>query len=451
MSGPTEPDRTETRPFWWDDAPIEPVDPAMRPPATADVLVIGAGFTGLSAAKALAEAGRAVIVIDAARLGAGASTRNGGMIGWGHRAKLSALARRYGRSAAVEILAEAKRSFDFTCGLIETLDVDCRLHRVGRYLGAASETHFDALRAEAEDLRTTLGFDVHIVERSEQAREIATDAYVGGLLMPEHAVLHPGLFHAGLLRAVRRAGATALGGVAATGVQRDGDATLVETSSGVVRARDVVVAANGYAGAHGRALAALARRVIPLPSYMVATERLGANRIRDLMPGGRAYVDTRSVHSYFRPAPDGDRLLWGGRASLTDISERRAAEKLRGHIASVFPDLRDVGVERSWTGRIAYTWDVIPHIGRLDLGRAEVWHASGYCGSGVAMAPYLGWRLAQKVLGTAEAATGFDAADFRPTPGYWGLAPALRAVEVWHRFLDWRAGVRSVRLKRSAR
>lgn len=438
-------------PFWREEAPLEALS-TETPPRRVEVLIVGAGFTGLSCAKALADGGREALVIDAQALGDGASGRNGGMIGWGHRAKLGALSRRYGAEAALEILGEAKRSYDFTRGLIAELGVDCRLRETGRYLAAASPARYESLARDLAKIAPKVGFEAHMIPKSDQSAEITTGAYHGGALFPTHATLHPGLFHQGLLKAARASGAAAMGGLAARRIKRDGAQWRVEADRGEICAETLVIATNGYSEIYSAGLAHLARRLLPLPSFIIATTPLGANKVRALMPGGRAYVDTRSVHSYFRADPGGERIVWGGRASLQDISLDKAAPRLRAHMASVFPELWDVELTHAWKGRIAYTSDVIPHLGRLEGGRLSgAYFAAGYCGSGVALAPYLGWRLGQKILGGPEAASALDVARFRPFLAGPARPWILAATEAWHKLLERREGVAQPRWRGPAR
>ncbi|MEO1274192.1 MAG: FAD-binding oxidoreductase [Pseudomonadota bacterium] len=429
----------KTEPFWHDAAPPEAALAVVDLPARVDVVVIGAGFTGLSAARRLAQAGRSVIVLDAGRPGDGASSRNGGMIGWGHRASLDGLAKRYGEEVARAVLTEARASYDFTTGLIAEERIECDLLITGRFLAAASPLHYERLAREAEAARQAAGLEIEVLSRTDQTQEIVTTAYHGGLLMPTHGGLHPAKFHRGLLAAARRAGAEVIGHTPVTAIDRLGPTGFrIGTSRGTIEARDVAVATNGYSGFHGKALRPFAERLVPLPSFILATEPLGENRIRALMPGGRMYVETRSTHAYFRADPSGQRILWGGRASLNPISPERALPRLRGQMLSIFPELEDVAITHSWTGRIAYTRDSIPHIGRHE----GLWFACGYCGSGVAMAPYLGWRMAEKILGGDGARTGFDATRFNRVPFYRGLPLVLSGMELWHKAKDWREGVR---------
>ena len=424
------------RPFWHEAAPPEPPS-NIAPPERAEIAVIGAGFTGLSAALALAEAGREVVVLEAGPPGAGASTRNGGMIGWGHRARLERLARRHGQRTAHAILTEARRSLDFTEALIARLPGDSRHRRTGRYLAAASARHFTDLRAWARDEAPRLGMEVEVVGPADQPRHIATQTYHGGLVFPQHGMLHPALFHRALLQAARAAGVRVIDHCAVTGVSGAPGAWRIAHAHGRLGAGELVHAGNGYSGGPGGAVPALGRRLVGVPSFMIATERLGADRLAALLPQAQSIVDTRATHSYFRPDPAGERLLWGGRAALSPLSAERAARRLRDHMLSVFPELSEVGISHSWSGFVAFTRDGVAHLGRIE----GIWHAAGYNGSGVAMAPYLGWCLAQKILGRDEGVTGFDGARFAPFRLHRASPVALRAVNLWYRLRDRRHGV----------
>lgn len=362
------------------------------------------------------------------------------MIGWGHRVRLEGLARRHGARVARAILEEARRSLDFTRALIDRLPGDVRHRRTGRYLGAASPRHFERLAVWARDEAPGLGMAVEIVPAAEQDRHIATETYCGGLLFPEHGLLHPGLFHAALLAAARAAGAAVIDHCPVTSIAGGPGAWRIVHGRGETRAREIVHAANGYSGGARGPVPALGRRLVPVPSFLIATERLGANRVAGLIPQGQAIVDTRATHSYFRPDPEGTRILWGGRAALSDLPPLRAAARLRDHMLSVFPDLAGARITHSWTGRVAFTRDGVAHVGQL----GGVWHAGGYNGSGVAMAPYLGWRVAQKLLGRPEGATGFDEARFEVPPLRAASPLLLRGLDLWLRARDRFEGVRRI-------
>ncbi|MDT8344297.1 MAG: FAD-binding oxidoreductase [Thermohalobaculum sp.] len=427
-------------PFWHEAAPPEPPSGTPAPPDT-DVAIIGAGYTGLACAMALAAAGRRAVVFEAGAPGAGASSRNGGMIGWGHRAKIETLARTYGRDNAVAMLGEARASLDFTLALIDRLPGETMYRRTGRFLGAASPRHFAALADWARTEAPVLGMEVAVVPRAEQGRHIATDLYHGGLHLPQHGGLHPALFHKALLDAARGAGAAVIDHCPVAQLAGGPGGWTLRHAQGETRAAEVVYAGNGYTGGSAGPFASIAQRLIPIPSTIIATEPLGANRMGHLFPGGNMIVETRATHGYFRPDPWGERILFGGRASLNILPERESARLLRDMMLSVFPDLGDVRLTHSWKGFVAFTFDGVPHAGQL----GGVWHACGYNGSGVAMAPYLGWKLAQRMLGLADGATGFDRAAFRAQAFYRGNPWFLSVLELWYKLKDRREGVAAIR------
>ncbi|MEM1382727.1 MAG: FAD-binding oxidoreductase [Pseudomonadota bacterium] len=431
-----EPRALKTTPFWHEAAPPE-APSGVVPSEKTEIAIVGAGFTGLSCALHLAEAGRQVTLFEAGPPGAGASTRNGGMIGWGHRTSLATLARHHGEDGARAMLGEGVRSLDFTLGLIERVALGAMYRRTGRFVGAGSTQHYDRLARWAAEEAPALGMEVEVVPQAEQGRHIATDSYRGGLHFRQHGGLHPALFHRGLLDAARAAGVEVVDHCPVKTVSGEDGAWRISHPHGETEAADLVYAGNGYAGGGQGPFGEMARRLIPIPSTIIATETLGANRMASLFPQGNMIVETRSFHAYFRPDPWGERILFGGRASLNVLPEEESARRLRAAMLGVFPELGDVGLTHSWRGFVAFTFDNVPHIGQL----GGVWHACGYNGSGVAMAPYLGWRLAMKMLCAEEAETGFDSAPFAKRAFYRGNPWFFRALEVWMSLKDRWEGV----------
>lgn len=415
-------------PWWWEAAPRPRLAEAPLP-AASDVVVVGSGFTGLSAALELARAGREVLVLEAGEPGEGASSRNGGMIGSGHRLMFDDLARRNGAETARAVLGEGLAALEFTAGLIEREQIACHFARTGRFRAACAPAHYDAIGRETERLRKEIGLEAEMVPRGEQHREVATDFYHGGCLYPRHGGLHPGLFHQGLLDRVIAAGAAIAARTPALGIDRQGAGFEVATPRGRVRAGQVVVASNGYTGAESPAFR---RRLVPISAYMIATEPLEPTRLKGLIPGGRMIVETRRRHCYYRLSPDGRRLLFGGRAALHAVDPGRSGARLRGFLADLFPELASVRVSHSWSGRLGFTMDDLPHIGVRD----GVHFALGYNGSGVAMAPWLGHRIARKLLGDAEGAGPFERLPFAAVPLYFGRPWFLPLLDVWFRARD---------------
>jgi glycine/D-amino acid oxidase-like deaminating enzyme len=422
----------EFAPFWWEAAAPEALAEAPLP-REVDVAVVGAGFTGLSAALELVRAGRGVLVLDSDRPGEGASTRNGGMIGSGHRVGLGRLTRRYGRQTALRLLEEGLAAQDFTMDLIAREQIACHLVRSGRFRGAWRAAHYDAMGREIETLQKAIGLEAEMVPRAEQHREIASDAYHGGVVYHRHGGLHPGLFHSGLMRRVLAAGGTVAGSAPVAAIAHEGGRLRLDTARGRVSARDVVVATNGYTGP---LTPGLRRRLIPVPSYMIATEPLPGGTVERLIPARRMIVESRRRHCYYRPSPDGLRILFGGRASLTTIEPRAGARILHRLVIGVFPELSDVKVTHAWRGFVAFSRDMLPHLGRHD----GLHYALGYNGSGVAMAPYLGHKIALQVLGRPEGRSPFDATPFPTIPFYTGRPWFLPALELAYRWRDRREG-----------
>jgi len=416
------------KPYWWDAAPREePAEIAL--PAACDVAIIGAGYTGLSAALTLARAGRTVVAFDAGAPGDGASTRSGGMIGHGHRLSYAELIERFGQEKAKDLIREGIASLEFVKALIADEKIDAGMQLTGRLRGAWTEADFASLRRDAEALKRDFDMPIDILSEEDVSREMAADCYKGGLLFRAHGGVHPALLHQGLLDKAREAGVLVAGYTPVTGVNRDAKGAVVRTTRGSVIATEVVATTNGYSG---QATPELARRVVPIPSFLIATEPLGIARVRSLIRNNRMLVETRSTHRYYRPSPDGTRLVIGGRAALHPIHLDVAARWLMRELRALFPSLHDARVSHAWTGNVAMTRTDLPGIGQRD----GIWYALGCNGSGVAMMPHLGRKLALKVIGQREGRTAFDDIPLTAVPLYNGSAWFRPLMTWWFRAGD---------------
>lgn len=415
-------------PYWWEEAPPTPGDtPAM--PTSADVAVIGSGYTGLSAALTLARAGRSVVVFDSDTPGIGASSRNGGMLGSWLKPSLDTLTRRYGPEAARALFAESREAYDFLGRFIADETIECDYAETGAFTGIVKPAQYEAMARETERLSRTIGVEADMVPRSEVRNELGTDIYCGGRVTHRRAGLHPARYHAGLIGRVRESGATVAGNCPVTAIQRNGGDFTVTTPHASLKVRNVVVATNGYTGP---VTPALRRRVIPVTSYMIATAPLSPNLMATLMPKGRMLTDSNRLLCYFRPSPDNTRVLFGGRPAYTAIGPKLAAERLSRHMTRIFPELRDVELTHSWFGYIAYTFDRLPHVGEHD----GMHYAMGYCGSGVVMSTWLGRKAALRLLGQAEGKSAFAELEHPTSRFYHGRPWFLPLVQAWYQGAD---------------
>lgn len=418
----------KAKPWWWEAA--EPVAaPPADLPGEVEVAIIGGGYTGLSAALTLARLGHRPVVLDMEAIGFSASSRNGGMVSGALKIASDNLAAKLGPERAERLVHEAAGSFGFLEETIAREGIACAYRRSGRFVAAWTRRHWDAMAARADWLAHVTGGAVHMVPPERTREELGTDHYRGGMVVEAAGSLHPALYVQGLARAAARAGAVLLDRTRVTAIARSGDRFRITTERGALTARALLAATNGYTTG---ATPWLARRLIPVGSYIIATEELPAETMARLFPTRRMISDSRRVLNYFRPDPSFTRVLWGGRASFAPTSPEQAAPVLHGFMTEVFPELRDVRLTHSWTGNVAFTFDFLPHLGVHE----GMHYAVGCQGSGVAMQTWLGHRVALKIAGAANSATAFDDMPFPTMPLYAGRPWFLPIVGAWYRARD---------------
>ena len=252
---------------------------------------------------------------------------------------------------------------------------------------------------------------------------------MGARILPHHGGLHPAKYANALVRLVRERGGQIHEYTRLLRYERTGEEFVLTTSRGTLRARDLIVATNGYTSS---ATSWLRRRIVPVTSYMIATEEIPAATMRQLFPTSRMVTDTNRLLCYYRPSPDRKRILFGGRPAYTEIKPEQSAERLMRYLRRIFPVLSATSVTHSWFGYIGYTFDHLPHLGILDGAH----YAAGYCGSGVVMATWLGRKVAYRLLGSPEGQSAF--ADIRhPTHIlYYGQPWFLPLVQAWYQLQD---------------
>jgi len=413
--------------LWTADLPE--ISGAAELPSRADVAIIGGGYAGLCAARALAQAGARVVVLERDRFGGeGASSRNGGFVLPGFKAELPDLIRRRGLARAQELYAESVAAVDFVERVVREEGIACDWARAGHVTLAAKPGHLRGLGETQELLARDFGTETRLIEPQDLGSEIGSRRYAGGLLDPAAGSLQPARYLQGLASSAERAGATLVAGTGVSRVRRSGTLFRLKSSRGPLEAGDVLVATNGLTGALDRWLA---RRIVPVGSYLLATAPLEPALARRLIPRGRVLSDTKNLLYYFRLSPDG-RMVFGGRAAFSPRPLPLNLAALRRGMLEVFPELATVPVEYGWGGTLGFTLDQMPHAGRHD----GMGYALGFGGHGVALASWLGDRVARAMAGRASW-PAIAAGRFPAVPLYRGDPWFLPLAGAYYRWLDW--------------
>jgi glycine/D-amino acid oxidase-like deaminating enzyme len=429
-------------PYWWETGRPAP-EFTRRPPETTDIAIIGAGYTGLSAAITAAQSGARVVVFEKGVPGQGASTRNGGMCGAHTRISYGAMVKSFGEEVAQAIVRESPNAFAFVRRLIAENDLDCDFQSTGRIQLAYSRKDFDQQKKLAEEITGICEMNLDVVEQADLARHINSPVYFGGLYYKDHGGLNPRKFHDELIRLALEAGVVIIANCTVRGWAKRKGSYGLGTSKGRIRSDQIILATNGYTDENFRWFQSY---VFPLPSFIIATEQLPPEVINEIAPGARMMVESRAKHSYFRISPDGTRVLFGGRAGMIPFGPKFAAKRLRATMVEIWPQLMDVEITHSWRGNTGFTFEQMPHVGVHE----GVHFAMGFSGSGVAMAPYLGMKVAYRALGDERGKTAFASTKMTTRWFHFSRRPLfLLAAEIWYRQVVDRLETRQNRKDRS--
>ena len=416
--------------YWLDD--ISSFDPKNEQwpelPEQTDLVIIGSGYTGLNAAIETAAQGVETLVIDQGDLGQGCSTKNGGQISTSIKPTLKALSKKYGGEKANAIRQEGLNALNWIEDFITLENLNCEFTRCGRFHGAHTPNQYEQMCSTIHELNEE-NIIAHPVEKFSMSSELGTDFYHGGLVFPDNASLHPAKYHRELLRLAEARGSKLIGNCKALKISRDRGRFVISTSKGEVVTKKLAIATNGYTSS---LTPWLKRRIIPIGSYIIATEPLDAVIMDRLFPTNRMITDSRKVVFYYRPSPDRTRILFGGRVSARETDPSKSGPKLLKDLVRLFPELTRTKISHSWTGTVAYSFDELAHTGTQN----EMYYSMSYCGSGVSMASYLGMKMGRKIAEVSDSDTAFDGLQYPSRPYYFGRPWFLPLAVEWYRMTD---------------
>jgi glycine/D-amino acid oxidase-like deaminating enzyme len=397
-----------------------------------DVAIIGGGYTGLSTARHLAKAGLSPVVLEANRIGWGASGRNGGVVSGKFRIGFKDIAARHGLDTARRMHDLGLEAIEHVGQLVEELGIKGADYRPSGSLRCAHNAHtLDVLKSETAWLREALGDNgISILSAGEVAAETGSRGFTGGMLSAHGGVIHPLNFVLGLAAGLKAEGIAIFERTPVIRFGRDGAGVVVETPGGRITARQLVIATNSYSDLTP-ATASVRKAIIPFRSAMIATEPLAGTPGAGLLASGRSYTETRRMMRWFRKS--GDRLLYGGRGAFGKTDTESAFAALEKAMVRQFPELATVKVTHRWSGLVAMTLDSLPHLGRLD---DRVVYSVGYNGTGVALASGIGRHVAALVTGGKPDLGLLTRQPLHPIPFYGLREPAVRLVAGWYQFLD---------------
>ena len=416
--------------YWLDDISASDSKNNHSPelPEQTDLVIIGSGYTGLNAAIETAAQGMETLVIDQGDLGQGCSTKNGGQISTSVKPTLKALSEKYGVEKANAIRQEGLNALNWIEGFITLENLNCEFTRCGRFHGAHTSNQYEQMCATLNDLSQE-NIIAYPVEKFAMSSELGTHFYHGGLVFPDNASLHPAKYHRELIRLAVERGSKLIGNCKALKISRDSDRFVISTSQGEVVTKKIAIATNGYTSS---LTPWLKRRIIPIGSYIIATECLHPELMDRLFPTNRMITDSRKVVFYYRPSPDRTRILFGGRVSARETDPSKSGPKLLKDLVRLFPELTHTKISHSWTGTVAYSFDELAHTGTQN----EMHYAMSYCGSGVSMASYLGMKMGRKIAEASDSDTAFDGLQYPSRPYYFGRPWFLPLAVEWYRMSD---------------
>ncbi|MCY1504537.1 Gamma-glutamylputrescine oxidoreductase [compost metagenome] len=417
--------------YWLDTAPAFTAAQTGALPTQVDVVVVGGGFTGLSAARALALKGASVVVLEAGRVVGEASGRNGGHCNTGVAQDYSGLVASLGAERARDYYLAYESAVQSVVTLVEQEHISCDLRRSGKLKLAAKPQHYEGLARTCELIRREVDANVELLSASQIRDEVDSPGFHGGLLQRNGVQMHIGRFGIGLAEAAARRGALVYERTTVQGWKASAAGYRVDTSRGSLQAGQILMATG--ASQHG-GLGWYRRRIVPVGSFIIATEVLPEDVLARLLPQQRSYVTSRMIGNYFRVTPD-NRLLFGGRARFAmsgGNSDAKSGKVLQAAMAQMFPQLGDVRIDYCWGGLVDMTSDRLPRAGQ----HGGIYHSMGYSGHGVQMSVHMGQVMADVMGGRADA-NPWRELNWPAIPGHFGKPWFLPLVGAYYRVQDY--------------
>tara|TARA_B100000497_G_scaffold9034_1_gene9733 strand:- start:9721 stop:11004 length:1284 start_codon:yes stop_codon:yes gene_type:complete len=395
--------------YWWEEAP-----PYYAPAATwqnhSDIVIIGCGFTGVSAALTLARAGRDVVILEKGLIGGGASTRNGGITSGNIRLTEAQLAKKFGNVRAQLFTDESVAARADLVQFIKNNNIDCDYQLSGRLVGLSTSFSSSKMEQQFHEYERRYGISTKLVTKKEMADFTSSLKYFGGVYRPDIGGIHPAKLLREMVRLALEAGVKIFSNNQVLNIKSFKTSFTLKTAMGTITAQHLVSATNGYTD---RAQPWLQRRLIPVISEIIATEKLGANRVKALMPRLNMFGEAKQLGFYYRPSPDGERILLGGRRMHKNSA--KAKQRLQNGLFAIFPELADTKIDYHWDGYVAFPVDQLP---KLTINDGII-YPCGFCGSGTVWARWLGQKAALMILGE-QANSVFKGLPMKTLPLYHG-------------------------------
>lgn len=415
--------------YWTENSP-QPSDLTLSDlPSKVDVAIIGSGYTGLNAAIELSKNGASVVVLEQETIGWGGSSRNGGLFSPDFKAGMQEIQMRYGTKIAKAIWQWSLDACDHVEKMVLSENIECDFQRNGQIYLAYKPNHFTSAKSYMAFVIQQFGHSgLRAIEPSELNKEIGSQSFFGGILEETGGGADPAKYFFGLAQTANRFGVILVEKARVTDIERNNGGFRLTTPKGTIQSKEILLATSGYTS---HLIPKARAGIFPIASSIILTEPLSEDLQHEISPNNRVFYDSKRLLNYFRLTRDG-RLLFGGRkSSAEDSNLKRSARRIHRRMLEVFPQLKDKPITHTWSGYIGYTFDKMPHIGRIN----GVHYAYGYCGHGLAAASYMGVEVAKLISGQQESSPFLEI----PHPRYFFASFEklfLPLGSLWYGFLD---------------